>query len=59
VVELENKYDLDFSIMNVPVEEMEDLYNLMLDRRDALRDATADLQKSEQQRKRTHQDKAY
>ena len=60
VVELENIYDLDFSILNVPVEEMEgDVYDLMLDRRYALRDAATALQKSEQQRKLRHQDKAF
>ncbi len=59
VVELENKYDLDFSIMDAPVEGMEDVYNLMLDCQDVLRYAVAALQKSEQQRKRKHKDKAF
>ncbi len=59
VVELENKYDIDFSIMDVPVEEMEDVYDLMLDCCNALRDAAAALRKSEQQRKRRHQDKLF
>ena len=59
VVELKNKYDCDFSIMDVPVEEIEDVYNLMLDRCNALRYATTALQISEQQRKHRHQDKAF
>jgi hypothetical protein len=59
VVELENKYDIDFSIMDVPVEEMEDVYDLMLDCCNALRNAAAALQKSEQQHKHTHQDKLF
>jgi hypothetical protein len=43
VVELENEYDCNFSIMDVPVEEMEDVYTQMLNDHDALRDATAAL----------------
>ena len=43
VFELENGYDCNFSIMDVPVEEMEDVYTQMLNDHDALRDATAAL----------------
>ncbi len=41
MVELENEYDCNFSIMDLPVEEMEDVYTQMLIDCDALRDATA------------------
>ena len=43
LVELENEYDHNFSTFDVPVEEMEDVYNWMIDDRNALRDATAAL----------------
>jgi hypothetical protein len=44
LVELENEYDCNFSIFDVPVQEMEDVYNRMIDDRNALReDATAAL----------------
>jgi hypothetical protein len=43
VVELENEHDSNFSIMDIPVEEMEDVYTQMLNDRDALRDATTAL----------------
>ncbi len=40
-VELKNEYDCNFSIMDKPVEEMEDEYTQMLNDCNALRDATA------------------
>ncbi len=43
MVELENEYDCNFSIIDIPVEEMEDVYTQMLNDCNALRDATAAL----------------
>ncbi len=39
MVELENEYDCNFSIMDIPVEEMEDVYTQMLNDHNSLRDA--------------------
>jgi len=43
LVELENEYDRNFFIVDVPVEEMEEVYERIKIDRDALRDATAAL----------------
>ncbi len=43
LVELENEYDRSFSIHDIPVEEMEEVYERMEIDRDALRDATVAL----------------
>ena len=43
LVELENEYDCNFNIYDVPQEEMEDVYERIEIAHDALRDATAAL----------------